>query len=172
MNLYDIANQLDAAIRGGVYNGYGPRLIPHPLDEPVEELLRAIRSAGPAAAEILGSFDGGLAYVLMVTRSGRRRWRSGGPRRRRWSWPCSDWGWQSPATTERSSWSCRFRGARPSCSATTRAATFERVAAELPEAGRDDLLMFTRRRPADQTLSAMGYSEGADQDGFRYHRNW
>ena len=120
MNLSVIANQLDAAIRGGVYNGYGPRLIPHPLDEPVEELL-AGRSDTPARPrpdprqprrrtgvrpDGLRGADGGAGGA------GASRWR-------RWSRPCSGWGWQSPTTTERSSWSCRFRGARPSCSATT-----------------------------------------------------
>jgi hypothetical protein len=44
------------------------------------------------------------------------------------------------------------------------------VAAGLPPDGA--LASFPQRRPEDCTLACMGYRTGADDDGFRYQRDW
>ncbi|MFO0812628.1 MAG: hypothetical protein U0796_05385 [Gemmatales bacterium] len=155
-----------------MYDGYGPRPIPHPLDESVEALLRTARDAGPSAAEFLGCMDGGLASVLLCYAE-----RSAALAVRRASLETLELallalGLADPDDDREKllvmplPWrSAELLGHDPRC-------TFERVAAELTNAGREDLLGFTRRRAAEQTLSAMGYIEGTDHDGFRYHRTW
>jgi hypothetical protein len=172
VDLYDAADRLDAAIRAHEYDGYGPRPIPHPLDEPVGALLRAVRSAGPTSAEVLGCMTRGLANVLLGYAE-----RAAALAVRRASVEVLELdvfalGLAEPGDLREKllvmplPWrSAELLGHDPR-------STFERVAAELPNAHRGDLLTFSQRRPADQTLSAMGYSEGADQDGFRYHRDW
>lgn len=172
MGLDDIADRVDAAIRDGVYDGYGPRPIPHPLDDAVEALLRAVRDDGASAAEVLGCINRRLASVLLAYAE-----RSAALAVRRASLETLELalfalGLAEPDDSREKllvmplPWrSAAMLGHDPR-------RTFERVAAELPKAGREDLLGFTRRRAADQTLSSMGYIEGADHDGFRYHRTW
>jgi hypothetical protein len=49
---------------------------------------------------------------------------------------------------------------------------FEGAAALLPEPMASTVRRFPHRSATDRSLQAMGYSVGADSDGFRYVRNW
>lgn len=49
---------------------------------------------------------------------------------------------------------------------------FEEAAVMLPEKSANSLRSFPRRSEADKSLESMGYSVGADADGFRYQRTW
>lgn len=172
MDLTDLADRMDAAIRDGVYDGYGPRPIPHPLDEPVEALLRSVRTAGASANELLSCIDNGFADVLLCY---AERFSAMAVRRNSletlelalFALGLANHGdYREKLLVMPLPWrSAELLGHDPRH-------TFERVAAELPNAGREALLGFARRQPADQTLAVMGYIESADQDGFRYQRTW
>jgi hypothetical protein len=172
MDIPTLAEQLEAATRSGEYDGYGPRPIPHPLDEPVEILLRAIRRDGPTGGEIISCLDEEVGWVLLAyaERAAALAVRLGSllvlelaivglglaqPGDYRDKLVVMPLPWRS---TE-------LLGESPH-------AIYAQIAAELPEPGRRDLLSFAQRSPPDQTLSVMGYREGADQDGFRYVRLW
>jgi hypothetical protein len=52
------------------------------------------------------------------------------------------------------------------------AAAFETASSLLPEKSAQALRGFLRRSSRDQSLDAMGYVAGKDDDGFRYRRTW
>src|SRR5881394_996819 len=66
MDIYEIAEQLDTVTRAVEYNLYGPRPIPHPLDERVETLLRAIRLEGPTGGDVIACLDKVVGWVLLA----------------------------------------------------------------------------------------------------------
>lgn len=173
MDIPDIAEQLDSAIRAGEYNGYGPRPIPHPLDDRGEALLQAVNPGdGTANKEVLAYMDPALAFILLAYAE-----RTSALAVRLKSVPTLEKAIVALALAEPFDsrekllvlplpWHAADRlGANPR-------AVFERVAAGLPEPGRSDLLMFANREPKNQTLEVMGYAESEDEDGFRFKRSW
>jgi hypothetical protein len=49
---------------------------------------------------------------------------------------------------------------------------FGEAARVLPDEAGAGLSAFVRRNPTDKSLTAMGYVEGVDANGFRYQRTW
>jgi len=164
-----LAEQLALATWSGDYNGSHYLPIPHPRDEPVEALLRAYR-ADPQSDGAWVYADSEVQWVLL---SYAERMAALAVRLR--SQPVLElavlalglvrpWDGREKLIVLPTPWrSAEILGVDAR-------SLFERIAAEVPEPGRSDLIEFARRAPHAQSLSCMGYREGTDQDGFIYVR--
>ena len=175
MSFSSLLSELDEAVDAGCFNGFGPREIPHALDDLCGRFVRSYLSADYSERELVGATGQSLPLVLRAysERMASLAVRESSPSRLDESLLSAGLAIVIGGELTREDmlvhclpWrAAHLLGLSP-------AKVFVDAAASLPDPGRSGLIAWTHRSARHQALGAMGYEEGSDADGFRFSRIW
>ena len=172
--LTDMHAAFESALSDERFHGYGPKAIPHQLDQEVEQLTEAYLSAEASDRELVACLPDTAASVLLAfaERQAALAVRENSKEVLFLSVVAIGLAAEMAADNRKGvsvlplPWhSASLLGASPK-------EVFRQAAGRLPTVGRQALLAFCSREAEDQTLACMGYEASTDDGGFRYVRTW